>query len=153
MSVAAAPTAKRSRTPFVPPKNSITKKLKPYPQFLIFETGPVAILKYGACACLRLPVISSTPFNQVSITYQLIQASTHICRRILIGGKQVACWTSCAKQAFPPVGWSILRCARFFPSVLICVTWAATSICNRSRGRASIGGVRVNDSQKVSFKP
>ena len=39
MSVAAASTANRSRTPFVPPKNSITKKLKPYPQFLIFETA------------------------------------------------------------------------------------------------------------------
>ena len=43
MSVAAASTANRSRTPFVPPKNSITKKLKPYPQFLIFETGPVLL--------------------------------------------------------------------------------------------------------------
>ena len=43
MTVAAASTANRSLTPFVPPKNSITKKLKPYPQFLIFETGPVHV--------------------------------------------------------------------------------------------------------------
>ena len=37
--------ANRSRTPSVPPKkprkNSITKKVKPDPQFLIFKTGPV----------------------------------------------------------------------------------------------------------------
>jgi len=46
VSIAAPPTANRSRTPFVPPKNSITKKLKPYPQFLIFEAGPVGTNRY-----------------------------------------------------------------------------------------------------------
>ena len=46
MSVATAsygkPVSYPLRTPQHPPKHSLTVKVTPYPQFLIFETGPVS---------------------------------------------------------------------------------------------------------------